>query len=271
MPKRLTDGNFALGLVVGICLCLIFGLWFSLFSQRIEQPVGTDHDGHGHAYAENYEQENEVGWWRWTGSLVTSSDTLAQWIMMAFTVGAVFLVWRTLIATQDMARDTRELGIAQSSPIFSLQANETGDWLSLMDVPGERYFPSSTFIASNKGLGGATDFAISGHLIGKTNDGEELFSVRLQPTAKILENSLPAASSREIILAPPAAIRVDRQAMLNLQRGSGRLELTISYSYDGPFGKGKRSKFELLCDYFVVQESGAIKPQWQNCSGEKNN
>lgn len=113
MSKRFTDGNFALGLVIGICLCLTFAAWVGLFSQPIEQPVDADHDGHGPAYVENYERDIEVGWWRWTGSLVTSSDTLAQWIMMAFTVGAVILVWRTLVATQAMVRDTREIGEAQ--------------------------------------------------------------------------------------------------------------------------------------------------------------
>ena len=36
-----------------------------------------------------------------------------QWIMAFFTIAVVLLVWRTLIATQDMARDARDFGSAQ--------------------------------------------------------------------------------------------------------------------------------------------------------------
>ena len=48
------------------------------------------------------------------GTFVRPSDTLAQWVMALFTIAFVVLVWRTLIATQDMARDTRQIGEAQA-------------------------------------------------------------------------------------------------------------------------------------------------------------
>lgn len=52
-------------------------------------------------------------WWHHDGVLITSKDTLAQWTMTLFTVIAAALLWRTLLATQEMAKDARRIGESQ--------------------------------------------------------------------------------------------------------------------------------------------------------------
>lgn len=61
---------------------------------------------------------SEMGqfWDDFIRTFVSPSDTLAQWIMAIFTIAVVFLVWRTLIATQAMVRDTRAIGQNQLRP-----------------------------------------------------------------------------------------------------------------------------------------------------------
>jgi hypothetical protein len=63
----------------------------------------------------HYQNSSEIGklWDRVIETFVSPSDTLAQWIMAVFSVIVVILVWKTFFATQDMARDTREIGGAQ--------------------------------------------------------------------------------------------------------------------------------------------------------------
>ena len=38
-------------------------------------------------------------WWRWSGELVSSGDTLANWILALFTGIGIFFLWRTLVQT----------------------------------------------------------------------------------------------------------------------------------------------------------------------------
>lgn len=116
--------GFAIGLGVGICLTVVFFMWVLGASQ----PVKTA------SYAENYTQETQehtdqdlFGWWEHDGVLITSKDSLAQWTMAilgvvatAASVWAVLLIKstlqvgrQTLVATQDMADDTSEIGRKQ--------------------------------------------------------------------------------------------------------------------------------------------------------------
>jgi hypothetical protein len=53
------------------------------------------------------------GWWKHDGAVVTTKDTLANWLVAIFSFIAAFFLWLTLRATQDMAKDTREVGEAQ--------------------------------------------------------------------------------------------------------------------------------------------------------------
>lgn len=113
MSNGYRNGAFALGLITGIGLALNLFLWLDYKAQRqSDQP----------AYANNDGDSSQIGeFWDWLiGTFISPSDTLAQWIMAAFTIGAVVLVWRTLavtrktlLTTQDMAGDAREIGEAQ--------------------------------------------------------------------------------------------------------------------------------------------------------------
>lgn len=52
-------------------------------------------------------------WWQHDGALITTKDTLANWLVAIFSFIAALFLWLTLRATQDMAKDTREVGEAQ--------------------------------------------------------------------------------------------------------------------------------------------------------------
>ena len=105
MFKRINNHKFALGLVTGGGLVAIL----LLFGQAIYDFAKCYQTGQCDRHAVKYESEDfpSSWWWRWTGDLVSSGDTLANWIMAIFTILVTFLVWRTLIATQKIATDTR--------------------------------------------------------------------------------------------------------------------------------------------------------------------
>jgi len=111
MSNGYRNRAFALGLVVGgVIVFLVF-----LFGQKVYDFAKCYHEAQCERSAEKYEGKDFPSWWwwDWTGSLVTSDDTLAQWIMSFFTIAAVLLVWRTLVSTQNMARETTRIGEAQ--------------------------------------------------------------------------------------------------------------------------------------------------------------
>jgi len=104
MSDGYRNGAFALGLVTGLGLTLNLVLWLDLGTQQPRnQATNTDSD-------EGYSQIGQ-GWDWLIGTFVSPSDTLAQWIMAVFTIAVVILVWRTLVATQQMASDTRIMAI----------------------------------------------------------------------------------------------------------------------------------------------------------------
>lgn len=104
MSDSYRNGAFALGLVVGGGIALNLFLWLDYRTQQ-----GRDQPASGTSNASG----NEIGaeWNRFIGTFVSPSDTLAQWIMAIFTIAAVILVWRTLFATQEMVRDTKQMAI----------------------------------------------------------------------------------------------------------------------------------------------------------------
>ena len=66
-------------------------------------------------------------WWRHSGKVVSSEDTLAQWLMsvwslLAVIVSALAVYWvkKTFDVTQRMALETREIGEAQASAYASI-------------------------------------------------------------------------------------------------------------------------------------------------------
>lgn len=127
MSNGYKNGAFALGLTIGSSAVLLL----FLLGQHIYDLAKCYHTQQCERSAAKYEGQDFPGswWWDWTGSLVTSDDTLAQWIMSFFTIAAVILVWRTLSATQEMvadtkqmAADTRDIGQAQVRAYLSIES-----------------------------------------------------------------------------------------------------------------------------------------------------
>ena len=61
-------------------------------------------------------------WWKHDGAVVTSKDTLANWLVAIFSFVAAVFLWLTLLATQEMAKDTRRIGEAQVRAYLTLRS-----------------------------------------------------------------------------------------------------------------------------------------------------
>lgn len=75
--------------------------------------------------------EGPPNWWHHTGTVVASEDTLAQWLMMIWSLLAVIVsglavywVKRTFDVTQNMALDTRRIGEAQVRAYLDVQLSK---------------------------------------------------------------------------------------------------------------------------------------------------
>ena len=93
------NGAFAFGLITGGGLSLYLFLWLD-YRGRQESYQATK--------ASNQGSNTAIGnlWDRLIGTFVSPSDTLAQWIMAISTIAVALLVWRTLVATQEIAKET---------------------------------------------------------------------------------------------------------------------------------------------------------------------
>ena len=116
--------GFTIGLISGGGIVLL--LWLSL--ETASPTIGKMPEPQAECGSTGYDCANDSegvpDWWYWPRRLFAFEDTIAQWIMMFFTVIAAFFLWRTLVATQAMARDTREIGEAQVRPWLSFTETE---------------------------------------------------------------------------------------------------------------------------------------------------
>lgn len=101
MSERFRDSYFAFGLAVGVITTLLLVAAENHFSQAYDAAQS----------AAQTEQEQPI-WWLIPG-IIFWEDTVAQWLMMVFTLFAVWLVYRTLLATRETLEDTRRIGEAQ--------------------------------------------------------------------------------------------------------------------------------------------------------------
>jgi hypothetical protein len=90
------------------------------------------------------------GWWKHDGTLVTSKDTLANWLVAIFSFIAALFLWLTLRATQEMAKDTRRIGEAQvraylDVKLVRIEAGEIGKsfWTFQISVANRGQSPAS--------------------------------------------------------------------------------------------------------------------------------
>lgn len=114
----LNEGQFAVGLTLGIGAAAL--LYVALDASLTEVPNDLGYQERGKQEASNEGQRGPDRWF-WLRRIVALEDTLAQWIMMLFTAIAAALLWQTLVATrrtvaisQEMAKDTREIGRLQT-------------------------------------------------------------------------------------------------------------------------------------------------------------
>jgi hypothetical protein len=94
--------GFGLGLVVGICLTLVFCILTTFGGQPVAQSESAIEQTQ-----DNFSQQNDpIAGLELDGIIATSEDTLANWVMAIFSVLAVMLLWRTLYHTRVAARHT---------------------------------------------------------------------------------------------------------------------------------------------------------------------
>lgn len=129
MPKRDWRNGLAFGLIVGICLATLVYVFGSFAAGEVgHQP----NDQHSKTYVSQNEDQrknpDESQWWGVARRLVSSEDTLAQWIMAFLSLAAVVvsgsaLYWvnETLKATRQMAVDTRRIGEAQVRAYLTIE------------------------------------------------------------------------------------------------------------------------------------------------------
>ncbi|MBD3678907.1 MAG: hypothetical protein HUJ27_10980 [Rhodobacteraceae bacterium] len=114
MSDGYKNGAFALGLATGIGLVLNVFVWLDFMAQKDSVqalvPGGT-------------EGRSQIGqsWESAIGDFVEPRDSLANWIIVFFTIVAVFLVWKTLVATQAMVIDARRIGEAQVRAYLTIE------------------------------------------------------------------------------------------------------------------------------------------------------
>lgn len=109
MPDGYRNGAFALGLVTGIGLAANLVVWSAYFAKNNpeSQPGNDKQQEHG-------ESPPVEDFWSWFyATFIDPNDSIAQWVITFATIFAAYLLLRTLWATQNMARDTREIGEAQ--------------------------------------------------------------------------------------------------------------------------------------------------------------
>lgn len=115
---RLTDrGFFALGLTVGIA-SLVLALLALEHSSPIISPLSQeDSNSREDAYKTEYEQRTKPDIFFWPRKFLALEDSLAQWLMMGFTVAAFWVLLRTL-------KVTREVGKAQVVAYLGLKIGD---------------------------------------------------------------------------------------------------------------------------------------------------
>jgi hypothetical protein len=102
MPRGDRGAVFAIGLVVGVALALLFLVWaVPQFRSPIRQPAthSSEEVDRGRPAAD--ENGNEPQWWHWTRRLVAAEDTLAQWVMAFFAIAATAISYRAIVLVNE--------------------------------------------------------------------------------------------------------------------------------------------------------------------------
>lgn len=121
MSKGYRNGAFAIGLLTGGGIVLNLFLWSAYRANKTgegEKPIPEDAQSHPWVSI----------WDRFISTFIDPYDTIAQWSMAALSLVAVYLLWetlkasrKTLSATQEMTRDSKEIGEAQTRAYLSIK------------------------------------------------------------------------------------------------------------------------------------------------------
>lgn len=127
MSKFNWRNGFAIGLVVGVCAALIF----CAALHRIDAEHRNAAYNPDAPSDQRYETANSIPnvpqWRVWGTRVFKWEDTLAQWIMMAFTIVAAGLLLGTLRVTRRMASETTRIGEKQVRAYVSTCGVQTFD------------------------------------------------------------------------------------------------------------------------------------------------
>ena len=109
MFKGYRDGKLAIGLIAGIGLTTLFFAWLNGWIEPPSEPTSESYSPTDHS---TNDYEGWPYWWHWAQRLVSYEDTVAQWIMMLFTIIAAVILYFTLKRVDETNR-------------LALEANET--------------------------------------------------------------------------------------------------------------------------------------------------
>ena len=111
MFKGYWGNGFASGLIVTVLLTVLFTVFVSHgYDSTGSMPYAVDQASYN---ANQCGDGNKPVWGPWFGLCFGLFDSLAQWLMMAFAIVATGLLLATLKATQDLARDAKDIGDKQ--------------------------------------------------------------------------------------------------------------------------------------------------------------
>ncbi|MEP1588431.1 MAG: hypothetical protein ABJR46_13020 [Tateyamaria sp.] len=133
MLKGDRNGDVARGVIIGF---LVGGVLFTALGQSsIPVDVTTQAISDCSTNTDNCANNREgvPSGWYWFRRLFALEDTIAQWIMMAFTIAAAGLLLATLTATRDMAKSTREIGQSQVRAYLTIES------ISFHPEPSDRF------------------------------------------------------------------------------------------------------------------------------------
>jgi hypothetical protein len=139
MPKR--DRNFADQLVKWFVFGLLLFFAVYLFHQEYGQPTNPVDQAANQTY--QCEDGNKPVWGPYWGLCINLSDTLAQWIMMAFTVIAAGLLYGTLKVANDTSRSA-VVAAEAATEANALIRSEQRPWLTIEEF---KFSPPKTIMS----------------------------------------------------------------------------------------------------------------------------
>lgn len=193
-------------------------------------------------------------WWYWPRRLFSFEDTVAQWVMMVFTVVAALLLLKTLRATQEMAKDTRELGEAQVRAYVSFEVSEI-DFARKNNRDGSNLTAKFSGVIKNFGNSPATNIEIMfditevalGSVVEVMDDGTGLAGVFQD------FGSIPAGGSQNAYLK-----KTFKANLVAINHGTSKVRLTYVIRYVDVFGKVRVNHIE-SGTVWDVEKGGAAR------------